>query len=282
MDNQNPPSDSAPIIDASSYIKKKFSRILLYGVVCIVLFELALIIILGPAALVLTFHIILFPVIGLSVVYYFIRIKAMDEFFSQFAARNNFLFFPMALPPNLVGSLFNIGHSGVGRDLVTGKYEGLPFNLFNYQYTVGSGKNSQTFNYTIFRLEILSPLTPIFLRYKDFTLSGSYSTDLSSQAKEKIQLEGDFDKYFDLWTENGFEIEALQIFTPDFMQKIQDNLKNFSLEFVSNQIYVYSHHLITTDKDLENMYQFIDYLAGKIPALAKELEGDVEALKKYY
>jgi hypothetical protein len=222
------------------------------------------------------------PIVLFGAAYGIIRKKAEDAFFQQFASTNGFAFQKMGLPDNLYGSLFFVGRNQTGYDLVSGTFQKTPFVLFNYQYIIGEGKSSHVCVYTIFRLDFLSSLPPIFLKPKYCEFGGFVFGDISKDAREKLELEGDFDKYFDLWTKQGFEVEALQVFTPDFMQKIEDNWKQFSLEFVNSQIYIYSDHMITRDDELENMYQLIQYLIPKIVPFAKEVKGDIAGLNEYY
>jgi hypothetical protein len=269
-----------PIMDVSKYIKQKYGKNLTTVILIAVILEtliIASIVIFFGLELQLIFNLSFIPAILVAAAYVIARQKAIDAFFEQFASVNNFSFQKTGLPSNLAGSLFFIGTGRVGRDLISGIFQNIPFNLLNYQYTIGSGKSSHTYVYTTFRLNFASSLPPIFLSPKAF-----YFGDISRIAREKLQLEGDFDKYFDLWTEKGFEIEALQFMAPDVMAKIMDNWGNFSLEFVADQIYIYAGSMITKDQDLENMYQFVQYLIFKIIPYSKEIKGDIGALDQYY
>ena len=266
QDNKNPNQNKivqvqnakTPLTDVNKYIKQKYLKVLIIAI--------AITIILGGLLFIYTksLMLIIYPLFALIFFYSFIKQKADG------------------LPGNLDGSLFFIGHSPAGRDVVSGIFENTPFVIFNYRYIIGGGKNSQTYIYTVFRLDYPSSFPSIFLKSKDCMFGGFLFGDISGKARERIKLEGDFDKHFDLWAEKGFEIEVLQVFTPDFMSKVEDNWKKFGLEFINNQIYIYSHHMITKDEELENMYQFIQYLVSEINPLAKEMKGDINALNEYY
>jgi hypothetical protein len=268
-----------PIIDARKYIRKKYGKILIAVITGAAVLEILLIILV--VKYLKDFRLAVIPLIILSIFYAYIRQKAEDAFFQQFASTNGFSFQKNGLPGDLLGSLFFVGHSPTGRDLVEGTFQNIPFSLLNYQYTVGSGKNSHTYIYTIFRMHFVSSLPPIFLKPKHCTFGGYLFGDISSQAKEELKLEGDFDQYFDLWTKHDFQIEALQFLTPDVMAKIQDNWKDFSLEFVDDQIYIYARHMIMKDEELESMYQLVLYLIPKIIPFAEEIKGDINALNEY-
>lgn len=270
----NIPNAPMPIIDAGKYIKKKYGKILIVAIAIAVVLEF-LVILSG------IINLTIIPIVAFLIFYAAIRQKAEDAFLMQFASVNGFTFQKTGLPKVLTGSLFSVGYCPMGHDLVMGNFQDIPFNLFNYQYTVGSGKNSHTYIYTVFSLDFSSSLPPIFLKPKYCTFGGFLSSDISGEARESLKLEGDFNKYFDLWVKHDFQIEALQFLTPDVMEDIESNWQRFSLEFVEDRVYIYSAHMITKDEELENMYQFAKYLIPKIVPFAKEIKGDIDALNEY-
>ena len=57
--------------------------------------------------------------------------------------------------PNLEKfALFNQGHSKTIQNVMYGETESVKAAVFDYRYTVGGGKNSQTFNQTVVYFEI--------------------------------------------------------------------------------------------------------------------------------
>jgi hypothetical protein len=262
-----------PITDAGKQIMQKYWKYLLAAVAAAVIAEILLFEYAGNS---LSFMI--YPVIILVIFYSFLMQKAEDLFFQQFSSVNGFSFRKTGLPDSLNGSLFFIGHSPSGRDLVTGRIRDIAFDLFNYQYTVGEGKDAHQYSHTVLRMEYNSPLPPIFLQAKKNWFGGY----LPSQDKEKIQLEGNFNEFFNVLTEKGFETEVFQVFTPDVMEKMQTGWKDFSLEFVGQQIYIYSRHVIGKDAELENMYSLSQYLVQKIEPVVKNMKGDLSAMEDYY
>jgi hypothetical protein len=89
------------------------------------------------------------------------------------------------------------------------------------------------------------------------------------EGEEIIKLEGDFNKYFDLYAPKGQEIVTLQIFSPDIMAQLIDHSKKFSLEFFGNYIYIYSRKAIKNGYEIYAMYSLTRLLIDK---LAPELE----------
>lgn len=79
-----------------------------------------------------------------------------------------------------------------------------------------------------------------------------------------IRLEGDFNKYFALYAPKELEIEILQIFTPEVMAQLIDYSKMFDLEFFGDSLYIYSHKLIRTGKELRQLFDLAELLANKL------------------
>jgi len=72
---------------------------------------------------------------------------------AEVAARMGFTFEPTVEDARLSSlgpfHLFTRGHRRVGRNLMTGKADAGPVILLDYQYTVGGGKDSQTYQQTV-------------------------------------------------------------------------------------------------------------------------------------
>jgi len=98
-----------------------------------------------------------------------------------------------------------------------------------------------------------------FIKNVHIVLDGSKNNefDRSNLVKnklppQKISLEGDFPKYFILYCENGQQITALQIVTPDIMEYVIDNDLNTDLEIVNGQIAIISRGAAKSLNSLKN------------------------------
>jgi hypothetical protein len=194
----------------------------------------------------------------------------------QFAQANGFQY-QKSGSLALSGALFSLGHSHITKDIVTGSYQNNPLTLFNYSYTEGSGKSQHTYSDTVFKIQYPSVLPPILLVVGNQYFGGITGGVFSSW--EKIKPEGNFDKKFNLYTKKEFEIETLQVFTPDFMQKMLAEWPEFSLEFSGSDLIVFHNYIITTKAELQKMYDFAEYLITKIDPLAKQMENSVKDLE---
>lgn len=58
--------------------------------------------------------------------------------------------------------------------------------------------------------------------------------------RQRLSLEGDFDKTFTLYCPEGYERDALEIFTPNLMQRLMDTTGGCDVELVDDWMFVYS------------------------------------------
>jgi hypothetical protein len=202
--------------------------------------------------------------------------KTRHEFYRQFAAANNMSYLQSGAVSGLAGALFNLGHGRTSEDIIGGSYDGNNFTMFTYRYTIGSGKSQQTYNCTVAQIDYPSILPPILLVVDNQYFGGIVPLFSGWQ---KIKPEGNFDKTFDLYSKKEFEIEALQIFTPDVMQNLLTDFRQFNLEFNDNILYVFCAHTITTKVELQKMYEFMRYLITKIEPVAIRMKSSLQAME---
>jgi hypothetical protein len=203
--------------------------------------------------------------------------KIRHQFYQQFALANGYAYELNGNVPNLNGALFNIGHNHSVLDTVSGQYQNRPLWLFDYSYVTGSGKSSQTHLATVFKIDFQKLLPPILLAG-----NAQYYGGLGPNFKnpEKLTLEGDYNKYFELYTEKEFEMEALQICTPDFMEKTKDQWHQFSIDCNNTSLYIYSAKWIETKVELQNMYSLAEYLITKLEPVLERMQSDLQAMEQ--
>lgn len=216
------------------------------------------------------------PLFALGIYWAIVNNSIKHQFYQQFALANGFQYQKNG-GLDLSGALFNLGHSHKTQDIITGVYDGNPLTLFNYTYIIGYGKNQQTYNDSVFRVEYPTILPPILL-----VVDNQYFGGITGlfDGWEKIKPEGDFDKNFDLYTKKEFEIEALQVFSPDFMEKMLADWPEFNLEFNGNKLIIFHNRTITTKAELQKMYDLAQFLITKVEPLAKRMAGSVQAMEE--
>ncbi|MFT4260003.1 hypothetical protein [Microbacterium sp.] len=157
---------------------------------------------------------------------------------SRFAAANGMTYEPRIVDPPLPGMIFGLGHSRTATDLVRGTYPRF-VEFGNHQYTVRHGKNSTTHRWGYVAVKLDVPLPNIVLDAKG---NNGFGTNLpaSFHKAQRLSLEGDFDRYFDLYCPAGYERDALYLFTPDIMARFIDNAAELDVEIVDDWLFLYT------------------------------------------
>jgi hypothetical protein len=208
------------------------------------------------------------PLAALVPAYVYILGRIQHEFMRQFAAANNFSYSTKGSLDDLDGTLFQIGHSKSVTDVVSGSYNDSPMELFTYTYVTGEGKSSQTHNFTIFKFHLNTNMPDIVLENKSYFF-GEFIFGHKAD-KVTLELEGDFNKYFNLSVPKGYEIEALQVFTPNIMLDLEEKCRLLSLEIVNSHLFIYKNSVIQNRKDLYELYGCAKYFKEKLaPVLAR-------------
>ncbi|WP_431805149.1 hypothetical protein [Microbacterium sp. bgisy203] len=64
--------------------------------------------------------------------------------------------------------------------------------------------------------------------------------------RQRLRLEGDFDRFFTLYCPRGYERDALYLFTPDIMTRFIDRAAAFDIEIVDDWLFLYSRRPLST------------------------------------
>jgi hypothetical protein len=143
---------------------------------------------------------------------------------------------PAALLQLVPPSLKDIGRGGRAEAGYVGQLSGRPVTFFEFSYTVGSGKNSHTVKVSIVSFHTKKSYPHLFL---DGAVNGANAAFDTSQG---ISLEGDFDKYFQLYAPQEGKVAALAVLSPDVMQTLIKTARRFDVEIEDTTI-----TLITSD-----------------------------------
>jgi hypothetical protein len=204
------------------------------------------------------------------------------RFMRNYANANNLEFINFINKETLKGRLFSIGHSQLANNAITGKYIDNSIRIFNYSYTVGSGKNSRTSRFTVCEVEIEKTQFPhIFL--KSDSMWRHSKKDAFGQDKDvRIKLNKEFEDKFELYATQDYEIEVLQIFTPELLKILTDQGSHFSIEFAENKIYFYDDLVIKKHSQLENLYSVVKKVLDSSGPLLHRLHDDFDAMHQSY
>lgn len=163
---------------------------------------------------------------------------------SRFAQANGMHYEAKVADPPLPGMIFSLGRSRQSTDLVRGTTPRF-VEFGNYQYTVQSGKNSTTYRWGYVAVKLDVPLPNIVL---DATGNNGFGSNLpaSFQKEQRLSLEGDFDRHFTLYCPEGYERDALYLFTPDIMARFIDNAAQLDVEIVDDWLFLYTQRKVST------------------------------------
>jgi len=164
----------------------------------------------------------------------------------RFARANGMTWHPGFADPALPGMIFGLGHDRGTHDLV--RRDSPRFvEIANYTYETGSGKNEQTHRWAYVAVRLDTPLPHIVLdAVGNNGLFGGSNLPLSFDRHQRLSLEGDFDRHFALYCPEGYERDALYLFTPDVMARFVDNAAALDVEIVDDWLFLYSRRDLST------------------------------------
>ncbi|MFB7843872.1 hypothetical protein [Microbacterium sp. NPDC056052] len=177
--------------------------------------------------------------VALGVVFWLRSRRIRAYRLAMFAAANGMSYLSELSDPQLPGMIFGLGHGRRSSDLVRGTSPRF-VEFANYRYTTGSGKNAETHAWGYIAIKLDVPLPNIVL--DSLANNGFLGSNLpaSYSGHQRLSLEGDFDQYFALYCPEGYERDALYLFTPDIMARFMDNAATFDVEVVDDWLFLYA------------------------------------------
>jgi len=163
---------------------------------------------------------------------------------ARFAEANGMVYEHRVNAPALPGMIFQNGSSRMATSLVRG-FQPRFVEFANYQYTTGSGKNRTTHRWGYVAVKLDVPLPNIVLDALGNNALGS-NLPASFSRDQRLSLEGDFDRYFTLYCPQGYEADALYLFTPDIMARFIDHAAELDVEIVDDWMFLYMQRSAST------------------------------------
>jgi hypothetical protein len=170
-----------------------------------------------------------------------------------FAAANGWRYDTQGLPPALGESLWEQATSGVVRDRVTGEgweagrmtggerraasVEQRGGWTVTKTVSVSTPQRSLELGYLAVTLPRRMPHMILDARGNDRGLRSSLQHQ--PRASQRLSLEGDFDEHFRLFVPEGYEPDALYVFTPDLMALLIDETGDLDVEIRDDRLIVY-------------------------------------------
>jgi len=239
------------------------------------------VIIAAVALAVLVPYIIVYIFIGPVFYYFFLMKKVRARFMKDFARINGFGYREQLPVSSVRGNIFSFGHSKKIIHAVIGRYKNKNIRLFKYQARTGYGRNQQTHPFTVFEVFFEKVEFPsIILQPKRRWWEG-FRVNLRKGTKE-IKLEEEFKKRLSLFCAEGYEIETLQVFTPQNLRFLKEKKTRFSIEAAGDRLYIYERGFVSTQEKLSELYEVAQLIIDSLGPLFKRLSNDFEALHRYY
>ncbi|MFM9918343.1 hypothetical protein [Lacisediminihabitans sp. H27-G8] len=177
----------------------------------------------------------------------------------RFTLANTMVYTPEISSPSYPGSIFTIGTARRAFDVVTtsvGRY----VEIGNYSFSGASGLNRSLNHCGYIRTLVDRRLPHLYLKSRKSRRFGA-----AFMRSQEFSLEGDFGKYFRLYTPLGYERDALYIFTPDLMAVLIDEASDFDVEFVDTQVFFYSprRFAMRDPRTYRRVVAVVDAVVGK-------------------
>ncbi len=219
------------------------------------------------------------PVISIGYLKYYVGEKKRQFFFKSFSELNGFVYQTKSFTGIPDSSLFTVGHSKTKSHEISGTIGAVKFNIFSYQYTVGSGKTAHTYTSSVMELRLTSQVASMLLIPNTMSF-GDELADNKLKNVSLVPLPAEFSPTYRLFCETKMEPEALHIFAPEILMLLKNQFANVTLEFMQNQVYVYSRSVADTPETLKPFFAFLDFTQRiLLPRLIAQ-EGSVKAMQE--
>lgn len=189
-------------------------------------------------------------IIGLLYFTYKFYLKAGFDFWYNFAEKNNGSYAPFANYLDEKSIMFKEGRDRIIEHVV--KLEntfGESMRIFTYSFKLTNMENSSR-RYTVFNFKFDGNVPNIYLNYKH-NLFGI-------KTYNEIPLPREFEKYYRLSSAPQYEVEALEIFTPDIMVNILDIGFFTDIELIDNEIYFFIE--MTRQNEIDKLGENYEYI----------------------
>ena len=194
-----------------------------------------------------------------------------DKKLAKFAKQNSFKFQAMNDSISQPGTLYSHGHTKYETRVISGEFTGLPMQLSDYHYTVGSGKSA--INHTIRVMCLVLPRKlPHMVIDCLIDANGTKSAlPIIFDKSQKIELEGDFYKYFALYVPDKYAVSALSIIAPDAMEALMKMEALCDIEIIEDRVYFY-----WPKADMQSYSKIFDTVQAVMGEIGRKLtRGDV-------
>lgn len=176
------------------------------------------------------------------------RSVSKEKILTQFGKDNLWTYDKAGSPSWRRGMLFKQSDSKEYSNYFRGDFMGHRMELYDFSYHIHANTRDELeFQVRVMAVKLTRSHPNIYLdalNSKTISMHASATQDLPKSFKghQRVQLEGDFAKHFDVYIPIGEEVNALSIFAPDVMAAIMDAEETFDLEIHGDILYFYFLH----------------------------------------
>ncbi|MFH1171324.1 MAG: hypothetical protein V1778_02180 [bacterium] len=167
--------------------------------------------------------------------------SARHAFWKETATALGWRYEPTVAVSESQGVIFQRGRDRKSTNVLTGTLIGRPMQIFEYEYSEYVGDSTVRFRFLVLLLTFKGSFPHLYL---DRLKNGR-----GNVVGEHIPLPTEFEKKFALYAPREYEMEALQIFTPDLLQRILDLGIPYDVEFANGNLCIVIQGSIL-DKDV--------------------------------
>ncbi len=215
--------------------------------------------------------------VSLMIMLMYIAVKyivALHSFWIEIASVNGWSYkgrLPAAPGPAI---MFRQGKNNNYASALEGTLNGFSFTSFSYTFATGEGKSEVTHPYHVFSFPFEGNFPHLYLNNRH----NSYSLSIG----ESIPLPSEFEQQFFLSAPKEYEIEALEIFTPEILVKILDGKFIHDIELVDQRLFVFINKSIqdfqTFEQELEKAVELRNLFAERLNKFKFEKIGNKPSL----
>ena len=185
---------------------------------------------------------------------------------SRFAADNALSYNPLIENPGYTGMYFLHGKEHKVRHSLTGVLSGGgTYEIANHEMiTPNNSVGEQAVGFVRIQLERQMPHI-LLDALRNNMRSGETSLPVEIRSSQKMRLEGNFNDFFTLYVPQGYERDALHVFTPDLMAVFIEILALNDAEIVDDQLFIYFSQPFNfeTSDDLSEVLKVLDAIGDR-------------------
>ncbi|WP_051192069.1 hypothetical protein [Microbacterium luticocti] len=159
---------------------------------------------------------------------------------ARLAAHNRWTFWPVlrAGQRYLPSAVLRAGKNATNTGVLIGRDDGVEFTLGGHTATIERAGSTHIVSFDFAELKLPAPVPHMILANRRAGVFAA--TDVSFDRRQRLSLEGDFDRTFALYCPREYERDALYVFTPDLMALFLDVAPDCEVELVDDRAYLFA------------------------------------------